>query len=135
MRRSYAELIRLSTFEERYKYLSLRGSVGVATFGFDRYLNQKFYSSKQWRDIRYAVIARDDGCDLGVDGHDIFDQIYIHHLNPLTVADIVRGDESILDLNNLISVTHQTHNTIHYGDETKLRRSFVERTPGDTKLW
>jgi hypothetical protein len=135
MRRSYADLSRLETFEERYRYLALSGSVGQATFGFDRYLNQKFYSSKQWRDIRHAVIVRDDGCDLGVEGYDIHDRIYIHHLNPMTVADIERGNDSILDLDNLIAVTHQTHNAIHYGDETKIRRPFVERSPGDTKLW
>lgn len=135
MLRSYRELVRYPTFEERYRYLSLGGVVGRATFGFDRYLNQKFYSSKQWRDIRHAVIARDDGCDLGSEGYDIHDRIYIHHLNPMTVADIESGNESILDLDNLISVTHQTHNAIHYGDGTKLRQPFVERRPGDTKLW
>jgi hypothetical protein len=135
MRRSYSELVRLRTFEERFDYLKLGGVVGRSTFGFDRYLNQKFYTSKQWRDIRHAVIARDNGCDLGSDDYEIHDRIYIHHLNPMTVADIESGDMSILDLDNLIATTHQTHNAIHYGDETKLRRVFVERSPGDTKLW
>lgn len=135
MRRSYSDLIDLRTFEERYNYLALNSSVGRATFGFDRYLNQRFYGSKQWRDIRHAVIARDGGCDLGVEGYDIHDRIYIHHLNPMTISDIERGDPSILDLDNLVAVTHQTHNAIHYGDESKIRRPFVERSPGDTKLW
>lgn len=135
MRRSYSDLVRLRTFEERFAYLKLGGVVGRSTFGFDRYLNQRFYTSKQWRDIRHAVIARDNGCDLGSDDYVIHDRIYIHHLNPMTVADIESGDGSILDLDNLISVTHQTHNAIHYGDESKIRRPFVERSPGDTKLW
>lgn len=135
MIRSYSELVELRTFDARYDYLALGGSVGQATFGFDRYLNQKFYGSKQWRDIRHAVIARDSGCDLGVEGYDIHDRIYIHHLNPMTIADIERGHPRILDLDNLVAVTHQTHNAIHYGDATKIRRPFVERSPGDTKLW
>lgn len=135
MRRSYSELAQLRSFEDRYNYLALNGSVGRATFGFDRYLNQRFYGSSQWRRIRHAVIARDGGCDLGVEGYDIHDRIYIHHLNPMTISDIERGDPSILDLDNLVAVTHQTHNAIHYGDETQIRRPFVERSPGDTKLW
>lgn len=133
--RSYTELIQLGTIEERFDYLSLRGGVGVPTFGFERYLNQRFYQSRQWRQIRQAVIARDLGCDLGVDGYDIYDQVYIHHMNPMTVEDIESGNPDILNPEYLISVTHRTHNAIHYGDRSQLPQPFVERTPGDTKLW
>lgn len=135
MRRSYSELRRIVSFEDRFRYLMLRGEVGIATFGFDRYLNQQFYTSSQWRQVRLAVIVRDNGCDLGVDGYDIHNKVIIHHLNPMTVADITSGDPRILDLNNLISTTHQTHNAIHYGDENLLPRPLVDRTRGDTKLW
>lgn len=133
--RSYSELRRISTFEERYEYLALRGEVGASTFGFDRYLNQMFYASTQWRHIRHQVIVRDMGCDLGVEGYEINDRIYIHHLNPMTVEDITSGDPRILDPDNLISTTHGTHNAIHYGDERLLPRPLVERRPGDTRLW
>lgn len=133
--RTYSELQRLSTFEDRYKYLVLRGSVGRSTFGFDRYLNQQFYTSRQWRQLRHHVIARDLGCDLGVEGYEIHDKIIIHHMNPMTADDIIHGDEDILDPEFLISTTHKTHNAIHYGDENHLPRTFVERRRGDTKLW
>jgi hypothetical protein len=133
--RSYTELIRLGTIEERFDYLSIGGGVGVPTFGFERYLNQRFYQSRQWRQIRQAVIARDLGCDLGVDGYDIYDQVYIHHMNPMTVEDIESGNPDILDPEYLISVTHRTHNAIHYGNRSQLPQPFVERQPGDTKLW
>jgi hypothetical protein len=125
----------LNTIEERFRYLSLRGVVGDMTFGFDRYLNQQFYRSKQWRDIRNHIIVRDNGCDLGVEDYEIHDRIYIHHMNPMTVNDIVDDDPSILDPEFLIAVTHRTHNAIHYGDESLLPRQLVERRPGDTKLW
>lgn len=133
--RKYSELRRLDTFEDRFHYLSLRGSVGVSTFGFDRYINQMFYTSKQWRHIRHLVISRDNGCDLGVEGYDIHTKLYIHHMNPMTADDIIHGDDSILNPDFLITTTHQTHNAIHYGDEKLLPRPFVERRPGDTKLW
>jgi hypothetical protein len=133
--RSYSELVRLETLEERYRYLALRGEVGRATFGFDRYLNQQFYTSRQWRDIRSHVIARDVGRDLGVEGYEIHNRIYIHHMNPMTVEDIVSGDPRILDPEFLISVTHRTHNAIHYGDEGLLPKPPVQRRPGDTTLW
>jgi hypothetical protein len=133
--RSYSELIRIETLEDRFKYLALRGSVGKATFGFDRYINQQFYVSKQWRDVRNHVIVRDNGCDLGVDGFDIHERITIHHLNPMTPEDIIQGDMSILDPEFLITTTLPTHNAIHYGDERQLPRPLVERRPGDTKLW
>lgn len=135
MARRYSELRRLETLEERYKYLALHGQVGDITFGFDRYLNQAFYRSTEWRNIRNYVIVRDNGCDLGIDGYEIHDKIYIHHMNPMNVADIVEGDPSILDPEFLIAVTHRTHNAIHYGDEGLLPRKLVERRPGDTKLW
>lgn len=133
--RTYSELRRIETFEDRFKYLSLRGQVGAATFGFDRYINQDFYHSRQWADIRHHVIARDSGCDLGVDGYEIYDRVIIHHMNPMTVDDIVEGSSDILDPEFLITTTHRTHNAIHYGDEKLLPRRLVERKPGDTKLW
>ena len=133
--RTYRELKRRETFEERYAYLALNGSVGYSTFGFDRYLNQKFYTSKQWRDVRQYVIARDNGCDLGVEGYDIHSRLYIHHMNPMDTKSLIEGDPSILDPEFLITTTHRTHNAIHYGDESQLPKEFVERKPGDTKLW
>jgi hypothetical protein len=133
--RTYSELLRRDTLEERYEYLALGGRVGQETFGFDRYLNQQFYTSRQWRQIRNHVIARDIGRDLGVDGHEIHERIYIHHMNPMTVEDIVSGDPRILDPEFLISVTHRTHNAIHYGDAGLLPKALVERSPGDTMLW
>lgn len=133
--RTYSELRRLHTFEERYRYLSLRGVVGDKTFGFERFINQEFYRSREWRQLRHHVIARDNGCDLGIEGHEVFDRIIVHHINPMQVADIVHGDESILDPEFLISTTHRTHNAIHYGDESLLPKVHVDRRPGDTKLW
>lgn len=135
MVRSYREMRSLATFEERFEYLALHGKVGAETFGFDRYLNQMFYRSSQWKQIRKHVIARDLGRDLGVEGYEIHDIVYIHHLNPMTVDEIKSGDPRILDLDNLISVTHNTHNAIHYGDSSLLPRQIVERRRGDTKLW
>lgn len=133
--RVYSELRRLNTFEERYRYLALRSNVGDSTFGFDRYINQQFYRSRQWRQLRDQIIVRDDGCDLGVPGFEIFDRIIIHHMNPMTVADLVDGDDSILNPEYLICVTHRTHNAIHYGDESQLPRKIIQRRPGDTLLW
>ncbi len=133
--KSYSELIRLHTFEDRYRYLALRGVVGDSTFGFDRYMNQQFYTSTQWRQIRHYVIARDEGCDLGISGYEIFNRLVIHHMNPMTSENIAHGDEDILDPEFLITTTHRTHNAIHYGDEKLLPRPLVERRRGDTKLW
>lgn len=135
MIRTYKELIRYQSFEERYLYLALRGNVGESTFGFDRYLNQQFYTSSEWRHIRRYVITRDNGCDLAVEDHDIYNGLYIHHMNPMTIESIINGDPGNLDPEFLITVTHQTHNAIHYGDKSLLRQPFVERRPGDTKLW
>jgi len=133
--RTYSELRRLSTFEDRFRYLVLNGQVGEATFGWDRWINQQFYQSKQWRQARNYVITRDLGRDLGIEGFEIHDRIYIHHMNPMTARHITQADESILDPEFLITTTHRTHNAIHYGDERQLPRQLVERRPGDTKLW
>ncbi len=133
--RTYSEMIRSSDFVERFKYLALHGGVGDATFGFDRYLNQMFYSSREWKQVRNHVIVRDNGCDLGIEGYEIHDRIAIHHMNPMSVNDIAEGDPNILDPEFLITTSHNTHNDIHYGDERQLPKPFVERRRGDTKLW
>lgn len=133
--RTYSELNRLHTFEERYNYLRLRGSVGQPTFGFERYLNQGFYRSREWKRIREIVITRDLGNDLGLDGYEIHERMIIHHMNPMVPKDIVHGDEDILNPEYLITTTHNTHNAIHYGDTNLLAKPFVERRPGDTSLW
>lgn len=135
MIRTYSELRRFDSFEDRYEYLKLNGTVGRATFGFDRYLNQKFYTSTQWRQVRNKVIARDSGLDLAVLDHEIFDKILVHHMNPMVVEDIDKGLSSILDPEFLITVSHQTHNAIHYGDASLLQKPFTPRQPGDTRLW
>lgn len=133
--RTYSDLRQIDTFVERFRYLSLRGNVGRSTFGFDRYLNQKFYNSREWRQVRHHVIARDNACDLGVPDYDIFHKAVIHHMNPMDVDDIVHGGDHILDPEFLITTTHDTHNAIHYGDESLLPTFGKERAPGDTKLW
>lgn len=133
--RSYTQLVRYNTFEERYSYLRLRASVGASTFGFDRWVNQMFYRSAEWRQVRNHVIARDNGCDLGCDGYVIYDRVLIHHMNPMTIDDIEAGDPAIIDPEYLISVTHRTHNAIHYGDHNQLAKPPVVRRAGDTKLW
>lgn len=131
----YSELRRLYTFEERFRYLSLEGQVGVATFGFDRHINQQFYRSREWRRLRDDVIVRDNGCDLGIEGYEIHDAPLIHHMNPMLPEHIRHGDDSILDPQFLITTTHRTHNAIHFGDERQLPRPFVSRRAGDTQLW
>lgn len=133
--RTYSELRRLNTFTERYDYLRLKGVVGEPTFGYERYHNQRFYTSRQWKQIRDHVISRDFGLDLGAEGFVIHDRIIIHHMNPMTPEDIIHGDESILDPEFLITTTHKTHNAIHYGDASLLTQVLVERRPGDTRLW
>jgi hypothetical protein len=135
MIKTYSRLRRFETFEERYRYLALRGTVGESTFGFDRWANQAFYRSTEWRNARHGIIVRDNGCDLGIEGYEIHSGLTIHHLNPITLQQIESGDPCILDPENLITVTHNTHNAIHYGDERMLPRPLVERKPGDTKLW
>lgn len=133
--RTYSELIRMSKFEDRYEYLALRGAVGESTFGFDRYMNQHFYTSRQWRVLRNHIIVRDEGCDLGVRGFEIHDRIYIHHMNPMGVEDLVHSNEDVLDPEFLITTTHRTHNAIHYGDRSLLPKEYSPRKPNDTKLW
>jgi len=133
--RTYTELIQFASFKERWEYLALRGEVGKETFGSDRWINQAFYQSQQWRKVRRDVIVRDNGCDLGLDGHEIPEGLYVHHMNPMAVTHIVEDDPAILDPEFLITVSHDTHNAIHYGDERLLPRPFVPRSPGDTKLW
>jgi len=133
--RRYSELSRLDTFEERYEYLKLNGVVGASTFGFDRWVNQEFYRSREWKDVRNEVIVRDNGCDLGVLGYEINFNLLIHHMNPVSMKDIQHGEEWILDPNFLITTSRQTHNAIHYGDETLLPRGPITRRSGDTTLW
>lgn len=133
--RSYNELQHILTFEGRFHYLSLGGEVGYQTFGSERYLNQRFYNSREWKRARDLVIIRDNGCDLGIPGREIFGQVFIHHMNPISPEDLKFGRPSLIDPDNLITVTHQTHNAIHYGDERQLVQDFVERRPGDTREW
>lgn len=133
--KTYSELSKFSTFEERYKYLQLSGSVGEATFGFDRYLNQIFYRSQRWKSIRDHVIVRDNACDLGVEGYEIHGKIIIHHMNPITIQDIERDSAYMLDPEFLICVTHNTHNAIHYSNENLLIKAPVERRKNDTCPW
>ena len=133
--KSYSELTSFDTFLDRYRYLKLGGRIGEETFGFDRYLNQTLYKSPEWRRARDEVIIRDNGCDLGLDGYEIYGKILIHHINPITQRMIQDRDPEIFDLENLICVSHNTHNAIHYGDESLLPILPVERFKGDTKLW
>jgi hypothetical protein len=133
--RTYSELKQYETFEERYYYLRLVGIVGESTFGFDRWINQGFYTSREWKQARSVVILRDHGCDLGVFGYEIFEGLLVHHMNPISVKDIEAGRELLIDPEFLITTTHQTHNAIHYGDESQLSKVYVPRKAGDTKLW
>ena len=133
--KTYSELIALPTFEERYEYLRIGGRVGEETFGYDRYLNQIFYKSKEWLSIRDQVIARDNGCDLGIIGREIHQRILIHHINPITVEDIVNRSEFLLDPEYLITTVKHTHDAIHYGDENLLIKDPIERSKNDTCPW
>lgn len=133
--KTYTELLQRSSFEDRYDYLALKGSVGMSTFGYDRWLNQRFYTSSQWKSLRSYVIVRDEGCDLAVPGFEIHERVYIHHMNPMTVEDLTHGNEDVLDPEFLITTTHRTHNAIHYGDKNLLPKQYTPRRPGDTKLW
>lgn len=133
--RTYSELCQLETFEERYRYLELGGTVGRLTFGFDRWVNQGFYHSSEWRSVRNKVIVRDNGCDLGVLGYEIASGLLVHHMNPISLQDIEHGEQWTIDPNFLITTSLQTHNAIHYGDESLLPKGPVERKPGDTTLW
>lgn len=133
--RLYSELKHLKSFEERYEYLRLGGGVGRETFGFDRYLNQMFYSSAEWRRVRREVAIRDNGCDLGISGREISQGVLIHHMNPISIKDIVGGEDWILNPEFLITTNQCTHNAIHYGSFSTIPSLPVERRPGDTKLW
>lgn len=125
----------MPTFEERFKYLQLNGSVAKETFGFDRYINQKFYRSSEWKQIRNHIICRDKGCDLGIEGREITGRIYIHHINPITIEDFKSNSNYLLNPEYLISVSHTTHNAIHYGDEQLLISEPTERSRYDTVPW
>jgi hypothetical protein len=131
----YSELIHLTTFEERYEYLRLGGGVGIATFGFDRYINQAFYTSSEWKSARRFVIARDRGCDLGIDGYELENGLLVHHINPMDADDILNFEEWILNPEYLITTSQKTHNAIHYGDRSLLPKPYAPRASGDTKLW
>jgi len=135
MTRSYSELMEIDDFEERFRYLALRSKVGIATFGYERHLNQRFYTSREWRQLRDFVIVRDRGCDLASMQWPIHTRPIIHHMNPITVDQVAHGDEGILDPEFLITTTLRTHNAIHYGDERQLLRPLIPRRAGDTKLW
>lgn len=133
--RTYSELRRLETFEERYFYLRLQGVLGLSTFGFDRWINQRFYRSQEWKSVRNEVIVRDNGCDLGVSGYEIHHGLIVHHMNPLKMNDLKQGEDWIIDPEFLITTSLKTHNAIHYGDEKLLPRGPVVRKSGDTTLW
>ena len=133
--RTYSELITLPTFIDRYRYLKLGGKVGEDTFGFDRYLNQVFYQSKEWRSIRDYVITRDNGCDLGIPGHQIYGRILIHHMNPITADDILKRSDLLLNPEYLICTIKNTHDAIHYSDESLLITDPIERSKNDTCPW
>ena len=133
--KTYSELTRLHTFEERFRYLQLHGSVGRDTFGFDRIFNQMFYTSSEWKRVRDIVITRDNGCDLGIEGREIYGKVVIHHLNPISLEDIENATEYLLNPEYLITTTHNTHNAIHYGDESKLITDQKKKKKNDTCPW
>lgn len=132
---TYRDLIQIPTFQERFEYLKLGGRVGEETFGFDRYFNQKFYRSKEWKDVRDYVITRDNGCDLAIPDRQIYGKIFIHHMNPISLKDIKEATDYLLNPEYLISVTKLTHDAIHYGDANLLPPEPIIRKSGDTKLW
>lgn len=133
--RTYNELAQLHSWDDRFEYLKLGGGIGRATFGFDRYINQQFYSSNEWKSVRNFVIVRDNGCDLGVPGFEIYHELLIHHMNPMKPDDILHNESWILDPNYLITTNHNTHNAIHYGNKRAYPKVVTERAPKDTKLW
>ena len=135
MIRTYRECIQLSTFQERYRYLQIGGQVGKETFGFDRYLNQMLYRTQEWKRFRREMILRDNGCDLGCEGYEIYGNVLVHHINPITVEDVINQNPCIFDPNNVICTSRNTHNAIHYGDETLLITEPVVRKPNDTCPW
>ena len=133
--RTYSELIMLPTFVERYRYLKIGGRVGSETFGYDRYLNQILYRTAEWKRFRNEIIVRDKGCDLACVGYEIYGKILVHHINPITVEDVVNRTAKVFDPENVISTTLNTHNAIHYGDESLLITEPIERKPNDTCPW
>lgn len=133
--RTYFELGQLQTFEDRFEYLKLVGIVGASTFGFDRWVNQRFYTSLEWKSSRDYVITRDYGCDLGIPGYEIQHGLIVHHMNPISLDDIIHAEDWILDPNFLITTSHRTHNAIHYGNSRNLPRVVLDRKVGDTTLW
>ena len=133
--KTYSELITIPTFEERFEYLQLKGSVGKDTFGYDRYLNQVLYRSPEWKRLRSQIIIRDCGCDLACEGYDIHSKVLIHHLNPITVEDVLARSRKVFDPDNLVCVSHNTHNAIHYGDVDLLVTGPIIRTKNDTCPW
>lgn len=133
--KTYSELIAIPTYEDRFRYLQLQGAVGKDTFGYDRYLNQVLYNSQEWKRFRNEIIIRDNGCDLAFEGYDIHGRILVHHINPITVDDVVNRNPLVFDPENVICVTHNTHNAIHYGDESLLITAPIERTRNDTCPW
>ena len=133
--RRYSELKALKTFQERFDYLKLNSSVGLDTFGFDRYLNQSFYRSLEWKRLRDEIIIRDNGCDLGLPGYEIFDKIYIHHMNPISQSDILDRSPILMDPEYLICVSHRTHNALHYGTKDILPMEPIVRSRNDTCPW
>lgn len=132
---TYSEMMLFDTFEERFRYLKLNGIVGENIFGFHRYINQNFYSSRKWKSIRSEVILRDDGCDLAHSDHPILSRVYIHHLNPVSLEQFENNDSCLFDLENLVCVSYDTHSAIHYGNTGLLPKLIIDRKPGDTTLW
>lgn len=135
IKKSYSELIRISSFEDRYEYLRLNGIIGETTFGSDRYLNQAFYNSSNWRTLRSKIIVRDEGCDLAIPDRPIGGTIFIHHINPITLEMFENDDPCLYDEDNLVCVSRDTHTAIHYGDRSLLIPDYTPRKPGDTTLW
>lgn len=133
--RSYSEMIRLETFEERFDYLKLLGSTGISTFGFDRYINQRFYRSLEWKRTRQDVILRDSASDLAMLDRPIYSKIFIHHINPLTSEEFIEASDFLFDLENLVCCSLNTHNAIHFGNENSLHSLPIKRKKGDTRLW
>lgn len=134
--KTYSELKKLNSFEERFKYLKLDGQVGASTFGFDRYINQKFYKSEEWKSVRNKVILRDGSCDLGIDSEEIYGRVYVHHMNPININDIKNVTDYLLNPEYLVTVSMDTHNAIHYGSENYTDKfKVIERSPNDTSPW
>ena len=133
--RKYTELLRIPTYEERFEYLQILGSIGIETFGFDRYLNQTFYTSEQWKRMRSFCIARDLGNDMAFEGRPIAGRVLLHHMNPITPSQLAHGSFSLLDPENLVCVSHQTHNAIHFGSKENLQQDYIPRKPNDHILW